>query len=127
MAYSEEFADRIRLGFHQRDIVFEERKMMGGLCYMVDHKMCVGLLADKASGQACLMARIGEAAYPQALAKAGVSEMNFTGRSMKGYVFVDEVVLESESQLGYWLDLALAFNPLAKASKKNKRSKLKTK
>jgi hypothetical protein len=121
MAYDEQLADRIRLAFHDREITFEEKKMMGGLCYMVDDKMCVGLLRDKQSGQALLMARIGEAAYPEALSRTGVSEMNFTGRSMKGYVFVAEEILETESELGRWLDLALAFNPLAKASKKRSR------
>ena len=121
MAYDEQLADRIRIAFLGQKISFEEKKMMGGLCFMVDNKMCVGLLTDKQTGQALLMARIGEEAYPKALSQAGVSEMNFTGRSMKGYIFVDEEVLESDSQLGHWLDLALAFNPLAKASKKKKQ------
>ena len=121
MAYDEQIADRIRVAFLNQKITFEEKKMMGGLCFMVDNKMCVGLLTDKHSGQALLMARIGEEAYSKALSQVGVSEMNFTGRSMKGYIFVDEEVLETDSQLGHWLDLALAFNPLAKASKKKKR------
>jgi TfoX/Sxy family transcriptional regulator of competence genes len=115
MAYNENFADRIRHILQVKEADFYEKKMFGGLCFMVDEKMCVGIVKEE------LMARIGTAVYEEALKKEGAKEMNFTGRAMKGYVFVEEQSLESNSDLAYWLQLALDFNPLAKASKKKKK------
>ena len=66
------------------------------------------------------MARIGLDAYEDALIKEGCSEMNFTGRKMKGYVFVEADAFDMEVDLEYWIDLCLAFNPFAIASKKKK-------
>lgn len=115
MAYDENFADRIRHILQEKEADFYEKKMFGGLCFMVDKKMCVGIIREE------LMARIGTEVYEKALQKQGAKEMNFTGRAMKGYVFVEEHALESDSDLDYWLQLALDFNPLAKVSKKRKK------
>lgn len=115
MAFSELLADRIRQVFREKKVAFIEKKMMGGLCFMVDSKMCVGIVKDE------LMARIGTDVYEDALQKEGVKEMNFTGRTMKGYVFVEPEAIDLDDDLEYWLQLALDFNPLAKASKKKKK------
>ena len=82
MPFNEDLAQRIRNHFQNQEILVEEKKMMGGLCFMMDDKMCVGVVHDQ------LMARIGPEAYEGALEEDGVDEMNFTGRAMKGYVFV---------------------------------------
>ena len=82
---------------------------------MVDEKMCVGVVKDE------LMARIGIENYEDALKKEGCKEMNFTGRAMKGYVFLSDDAIDLDVDLEYWLQLALDFNPLAKASKKRKK------
>ncbi len=111
MAYSEIFAQRIReMLVHELDVV--EKKMMGGLCFMVNGKMCVGIVQED------LMARIAPEVKPQALARRGCREMDFTGKPLKGFVFVSPESLEHNEDLRYWIDLALAFNPFAKASKK---------
>jgi len=115
MAYSELLADRIRLHFDSRQVGYEEKKMMGGLCFMVDDKMCVGIVKED------LMARIGKAIYEEAIQKAGARPMDFTKRPMKGYVFVAPDGIDMDDDLAYWLELALAFNPLAKSSKKKKK------
>ena len=112
MAYDEFLADRIRDALRNRKISFEERKMMGGLCYMVDDKMCVGVVKDK------LMARIDPDIYEEALSKPGCREMDFTGRTMKGFVFVEPVGIDMDEDLDYWVELCLDFNPRAKSSKK---------
>ncbi|MBP6533343.1 MAG: RNA methyltransferase, partial [Bacteroidia bacterium] len=65
-----------------------------------------------------LLCRIGEKAYEKALEKDNVIPMDFTGRSMKGYIFVVGEGIKSKKDLSYWLQLCLNFNPLAKASKK---------
>ncbi|MEM1359650.1 MAG: RNA methyltransferase [Bacteroidota bacterium] len=95
--------------------------MMGGKCFLVDGKMLCGLHIDKRYGDSLLMARIGELAYAQEIEKEVTLPMDFTGRPMRGYVFVTPEGFADDIALGYWLDLCLAFNPLAKASKKRKK------
>lgn len=114
MAYDEYLADRIRAVLESRRISFYEMKMMGGLCYMIDDKMCVGVVKNN------LMARIDPEIYEQALTRTGCREMNFTGRSMKGYVFVEPEGIDLDDDLDYWVELCLDFNPKAKSSKKKK-------
>ena len=114
MAYDEFLADRIRLELKQKGIAFEERKMMGGLCYMVNDKMCVGVVKNN------LMARIDPEVYESALKKNGCHEMDFTGRPMKGFVFVEPEGTDLDDDLEYWVQLCLDYNPVAKSSKKNK-------
>ena len=114
MAYDEFLADRLRKILHEKKVSFEEKKMMGGLCVLVDDKMCVGVVHDT------LMARIGTEIYQTALNRKGAREMDFTGRPMKGYVFVDPEGVDLEKDLDYWVQLCLDFNPQAKSSKKKK-------
>lgn len=64
------------------------------------------------------MARIGEAAAEKYPSKPGCLPMDFTGRPMKGYVFISSEAYDLEEDLVFWLDLCLSFNPIAKASKK---------
>ncbi|MCO6500914.1 MAG: TfoX/Sxy family protein [Vicingus serpentipes] len=114
MAYNEFLADRVKNILHEKRVVFEAKKMMGGLCFMVDDKMCCGIVKDQ------LMARIGVDAYEEALTKTGCSEMNFTGRPMEGYVFISPEGVDLEADLAYWIQLCIDFNPFAKSSKKKK-------
>jgi len=115
MAYSQNLAIRLRDYFSSSDVKFEEKKMMGGLCFMVDDKMCVGVNKDN------LMLRIDPEIYDEVLKKEGAREMDFTGRPMRGFVFVDEPALEKQSGFKHWVNLALEFNPRAKSSKKKKK------
>lgn len=114
MPYSELFADRIRRNLQEKKTAFEEKKMMGGLCFMVDDKMCVGIVKD------VLMARIDPDIHEEALTKKGCRDMDFTGKPMKGFVFVDPEAVDLDSDLDYWIGLCLDFNPRAKSSKKKK-------
>ncbi|WP_152287509.1 TfoX/Sxy family protein [Flavicella marina] len=114
MAYNEYLVERIENYFQQKKVPYRGMKMMGGYCFMVDEKMCVGVVKDE------VMARIGTDNYEEALKKEGCKEMNFTGRAMKGYVFLTEDATDLDSDLEYWVELALVFNPFAKASKKKK-------
>jgi TfoX/Sxy family transcriptional regulator of competence genes len=77
MAYDEYLSDRIKHVLDVKHIYYDARKMMGGLCFMVDNKMCLGIVKNT------LMARIGPDAYEKALKKEGCKEMDFTGRAMK--------------------------------------------
>jgi len=118
MAYNEFLADRIRQHFNEKGKSFSEKKMMGGLCFMVNDKMCCGIHFDKKREIDLLMARIGEDITPEALEKEGCLPMDFTGRPMKGYVFITPEGLDMDEDLDYWLQLCLDFNPRAKSSKK---------
>ena len=91
MAYDEYLADRIKNVLNEKRISYEARKMMGGLCFMVDHKMCCGIVKDN------LMARIGPDIYKEALNKEGCSEMDFTGRAMNGYVFISPYGIDMDT------------------------------
>ncbi|WP_298553462.1 TfoX/Sxy family protein [uncultured Algibacter sp.] len=122
MAYDEYLADRIRKQLQEKYVGFTELKMMGGLCFKVDNKMLCGVHIDKKFGDSLLMARIGEDSYLKVIEKPECLPMDFTGRPMKGYIFVTPDGFDTESDLSYWIDLCLAFNPLAKASKSRKRN-----
>jgi TfoX/Sxy family transcriptional regulator of competence genes len=114
MAYDELLEQRVRLFFDAKHIKHESKRMMGGLCFMVKGKMCVGVEKDR------LMARIGPEAYEDALTRKGCRPMDFTGRPMRGFVFVELEGLKSDKDLAFWLELALAYNPTAKKSARKK-------
>lgn len=121
MAYDEYLADRVRLVLKEESVDFSEMKMMGGLCFKVDEKMLCGIHIDKKFGDSLLMARIGEEAYTEEIKKEFCLPMDFTGRPMRGYIFVTPEGFDMEEDLKHWLRLSLNFNPTAKAS--NRKSK----
>lgn len=121
MAYDELLADRVRDIFKKKRVHYVEKNMFGGLCFMVDDKMCCGPLYDKKKEMDVLMCRIGEDAYNDAIARGGSLPMDFTGRPMKGYVFVTPEGFDTNEDLEYWIQLCIDFNPLAKASRKRKK------
>ncbi|MCI4667638.1 MAG: TfoX/Sxy family protein [Bacteroidia bacterium] len=117
MAYDLQLADRIRQNLKERAVIFSEKLMFGGICFMVDGKMCLGVVKED------LMARIGEETYPEAIKMKGARDMDFTKRPMKGYAFVSPEGVDMDSDLEAWIQMCLDFNPKAKASKKKKADK----
>lgn len=116
MAYNEQLADRIREALVDLPQV-EEKLMFGGACFMVNGKMCVGVVKDD------MMCRIDPAREEEVLEKTGSRPMDFTGRPMKGYVYVDEEGMKTKKAFDYWISLCLEFNSKAKASKKSVKKK----
>jgi len=112
MAYDEFLADRIRQKFRELNVSFEDKKMMGGVCFLVNDKMCAGIV----KGQ--MMARIDPAKTEEAYSKKGCRAMDFTHRPMKGFIFIEPEGTDQEEDLEYFIRLALEFNPRAKSSKK---------
>ena len=112
MPYDEYLSERISRTFRDLNTAFEEKKMMGGICFLVDDKMCAGVVKNK------LMARIDPEIQDQALARKGCIEMDFTHRPMKGFVFVEPEGTDLDADLEYWVRLCLDYNPKAKSSKK---------
>ncbi len=123
MAYDEHTRERIGNVLKDKGIEFSERNMMGGRIFFVDNKMLCGIHIDKKFGDQLLMARIGEAAYETVIDKEECLPMDFTGRPMRGYVFVTPDGIDMDEDLAFWIQLCLDFNPLAKASPRKKKKK----
>ncbi|MBL7724616.1 MAG: TfoX/Sxy family protein [Chitinophagaceae bacterium] len=116
MAYSEKLANMTRELISLTHKKVEEKAMFGGLCFMVNDKMCVGVEKDR------LMVRLDLEKYDEVIEKEGCKPMDFTGKVMKGFVFVDADVLTTKKRLDYWIKLALEYNKIAKASKPARRT-----
>lgn len=112
MAYNAALADRIRNRLSDIPRV-EEKQMMGGLVFMVNDKMCVGIMKG-----GDMMCRIDPALQESVLEKRGSRVMDFTGRPMNGYILVDETGMKSVKDFDFWISLCLDFNKRAKRSKK---------
>ncbi|MEO5563376.1 MAG: TfoX/Sxy family protein [Chitinophagaceae bacterium] len=117
MAYDEHLEERINLSLKRNHIAFEGKKMFGGLAYMINEKMCVGILKNS------LMAKIDPAQQAALLKKRGARVMDFTGRVAKGMVIIDPEGIDLDKDLDYWIDIAVEYNKIAKATKKKKVTK----
>ena len=102
MAFDEGLAERLREVFDERSDVVE-KKMFGGLCFMVSGHMCCGIVKDS------LMARVGPDAYEQCLKEKHVREMDFTGKPMRGMVYVSEKGISEDEDLNVWVNRCLDF------------------
>lgn len=102
MPYDEGLAQRLREAYSSIPIV-DEKKMFGGLAFMVDGHMSCGIVRDT------LMVRVGPDLYEGALAEPYAKKMDFTGRPMKGLVFVDPQGFESDEDLMNWVQRSLSF------------------
>jgi len=114
MSYNTRLADRIREALVDTRRV-KEKEMMGGLTFMVNDKMCVGIIKDE------MMCRIDPEIQETALERPGCRIMDFTGRPMKGYVMVDNSGMKTSREFTYWIQLCLEFNKVAKSSKKKRK------
>ena len=115
MAYDEFLADRIKAMLDQKKVTTSEKRMFGGIAFMVDEKMCIGINKER------LMARIDPEYYAEAITMKGCKPMDFSGRPMTGFVFVEAEGIEMEEELEFWVDKCLEYNPKAKSSKKKKK------
>jgi TfoX/Sxy family transcriptional regulator of competence genes len=102
VAYDEELADRVRDVLGPRERV-EERKMFGGLAFMVSGHMTVGVVNDE------LMARVGPDGEDDALAEPHARAMDLTGRPMTGFVFVAADGVATEAGVRSWVERSLAY------------------
>lgn len=115
MAYDTRLAARIERQFQKRQVAFAAKPMMGGLVFMVDDKMCVGVHLDR------LLVRLDPADIATALKQPGCEPMSFTGRMMKSFVVVTGGAVNTDVALGRWVEPALAFNPRAIRSTPEKK------
>ena len=102
MAYDEGLAERIQDYFKERNDV-TVKKMFGGLCFMVSDHMCCGIVGDQ------LMARVGPDQYAECLNKKHAREMDFTGKAMKGMVYVSPEGIKKDRDLQSWIGICESF------------------
>lgn len=102
MPYDEGLAQRVREMLEDRSDVSEKR-MFGGLAFLLGGHMCVGIVRDE------LMVRVGKDAYEKAIRLPHARKMDFTGRPMKGFVYVGHEGFASDDDLGRWVARGVAF------------------
>ena len=102
MAYDESLAGRVR-ALLADEMELSERKMFGGLAFMVWGNMCCGIVGKE------LMVRVGPEQYAAALAQPHAREMDFTGRPMTGMIMVATDGLASDEALEQWIRQSVTF------------------
>ncbi|MBC8423378.1 TfoX/Sxy family protein [bacterium] len=102
MTYDEPLAARVREALEDHEGVVE-KKMFGGLCMLINGNMCCGVVEDR------LMVRVGPEAYADTLALPHACEMDFTGKPLKGMVYVDAKGLGTQADLCAWVERGIAF------------------
>ena len=102
MPYDEKLADRVRRALGRTQSVTEKR-MFGGIAFMVRGNMCCGVIEDK------LIVRVGPVAYDKAVTLSHAGPMDFTGRAMRGFVYVAPEGTRTTRQLQAWLKRGLDF------------------
>ena len=100
MSYDEKLADRVRTALGRHGAV-SERKMFGGLAFMVGGHMACGIVGKE------LMVRVGPERYEEALSRPHARPMDFTGKPLRGMVYVGPRGLRSRPALTRWVDLAV--------------------
>jgi len=112
MAYNEKLADRIRIFLStQTKLRIEEKKMFGGLAFLLNKKMCINVSNDN------LMCRFDPILQDEIAERKGFQPMKMKGREYKGYCYVSEEGYKSNKDFDFWINLCLAFNDKAKTSK----------
>ena len=109
MPYDEALANRVKAALGQSRRI-EEKRMFGGIAFMVRGKMCVSV------GKNRIMCRIDPAIHDAALQRQGCRTVVMKGRQYRGYVHVDAAAVSTKGDLDYWVGLALDYNTRAKAS-----------
>lgn len=102
MAYDEAFAERVKAVLKSRRSV-TEKKMFGGLCFMVNGNMACGVEKNK------LVVRIGPDNYEKTLKQKHVRKMDFTGKPLKGFIYVMPAGLSRADSLKKWVDRGILF------------------
>lgn len=102
MSYSETLAKRVRSHLNHHDN-YHEKQMFGGLAMMLNGNMCCGVVGEE------LMARVGPEKYEACLKIPYVRQMDFTGKPLRGMVYIAAAGVDSEQQLAAWIELSKSF------------------
>lgn len=107
MSYDQHLKERVAQLLQRKHVRFEEKKMFGGIAFMVQHKVCVAVIKES------LLVKLDPAEREAALKKKGCREMDFSKRTSKGAVFVDPEGTDKDKDLEYWVGVALTYNKKA--------------
>ena len=115
MAYNETLSLRIAEQLMDQKIPFEEKKMFGGIAFMINDKMCIGVLKDE------IMLRVMDEHYESLLEINHVKPMEFTGRTMRGFLFIEEPAYHQDKALRRWIAYAQEFGEKGVVKSKKKK------
>lgn len=110
MAYDPYLADRIAHELQVQGVNAEAKRLMGGLCFVLNEKMCVGTSIDKMNDKPRLIARIGVDAVMMALKDENCLPFKPTGRVMKDFISIYDEGIDSDDNLSHWVKLSIDFN-----------------
>ncbi|HXY31997.1 MAG TPA: TfoX/Sxy family protein [Gemmatimonadaceae bacterium] len=119
MAPDEALLRRVRAALAHTPRV-EEKRMFGGVMFMVREKMCISV------GQDRLMCRIDPGVHDRALERGGAKTVVMKGREYRGYVHVEAAAVETQRDFDHWVGLALDFNEGAVPSTRRRVTRAKT-
>lgn len=115
MAYDIDLAAKVRSYLGNMPVIeIEEKKMFGGLAFMINGKMCVNVSGEQ------LMCRFDPGLTAQLSRKSGFLPMVMKGRKYKGYCYVDPIGYKRKKDFEFWINLCLDFNESARSSTKGK-------
>src|SRR5688572_4116783 len=114
MAFDESLGRRIAAVLDNAGIGYVEKRMFGGLGFMINDKMCIGVVKDE------LMVRVLDDKFDKVLAMSNVRQMDLTGRPMKGFIFVEPYGIQRKGSLKKFVDLAVEFGKFGKVKTKKK-------
>lgn len=116
MAYDEALAIRVISLLDQSGVQYTEKKMFGGIAYMIQDKMCIGITKEK------LMLRVLDEEYETMLKEAFVKPMDFNGRVMKSFLFIEPQGYKTATQLKRWVNAGLQFGEKGVVKSKQKKN-----
>lgn len=118
MAYNTGLADKIRAYLANiPKLNVEEKKMFGGLAFLINGKMCVNVSGER------LMCRFDPELQQQVENKKGYQPMIMRGKSMTGYCYVEPEGFASQKEFDYWMNVCLSYNDQAKPTKATRSKK----
>lgn len=117
MAYNEELETRLATALHARNINVEQKRMFGGVCFMINKKMCLGVSKD------FLMLRALDEHYEQLLHEPHIEPMIFGKKRLHGFLFLEEGAWKKEKDLQRWIDLGLEFAEKGVVKSKSTKNK----
>ena len=113
MKYNPELAERVRAYLaNLSGFQVEEKKMFGGLAFIINQKFCVNVSGDR------LMCRFDEELLPALIKQPGFIPLIMKGKELKGYCYVNDSGYRNKADFEFWIGLCLAFNKKAKSSRK---------
>lgn len=116
MAYDQELAAKLRAKLASRaGLDVTEKKMFGGLAFMVDNKMCINVSKDR------LMCRFDPRMQDKLARRAGFENIHMRGRLFHGYCYIQPIGYARDEDFDFWIDLSLAANRSAQPSPKNRK------